>query len=224
MSRRDDHHLRNDRLPELSPRTLGRSLVAILVVLCTAGLAAEVAYLYVGIPGELAAFFSLSAETNLPTWVASCLLFSCAVVLFVIARDAERHVWHWRVLAILFAYISLDEAVEIHEHLGGLVDASGALYFSWVIPASVIVFVIGVVYVPFVTHLDRQVRRRFVLAGVIYVGGALVMELPLGWWTEQHGDDNLGYALMDWVEETMELAGASYFLVSLWRYRSERSQ
>jgi hypothetical protein len=127
------------------------------------------------------------------------------------------------VLVIVFAYMSLDEAVEIHEHLGGWIETGGLLYFDWVIPAAVLVLAVGIAYLRFLAHLDPQTRRRFVVAGALYVGGALLMELPLGWWTEQHGDDNLGYALMDWIEETLELAGASYFLVSLWQYRSDRS-
>jgi hypothetical protein len=211
----------------LTSRKLSRWLVILLFVTCTAGLVTEIAYLYIGIPAELAAFFSLSAEGNLPTWVASSLLLSCSLVLGSIAIDpacrVHRFRVHWWILAWIFLYMSLDEAVEIHEHLGGLVTAGGVLYFSWVIPAAAIVLALGLAYLPFLAHLDPIVRRRFVVAGSLYVGGALLMELPLGWWTEQHGDDNFGYAFMDWIEETLELVGASYFLVSLWNYRSEPS-
>jgi hypothetical protein len=41
------------------------------------------------------------------------------------------------------------------------------------------------------------------------------MELPLGWWAERAGDDNLGYGLLDWIEETLELAGTTTFLLAL---------
>lgn len=201
-------------------RLLGAGLFSVAV----AGLAAEIAYFHFELPGELAAFFSLSAEANLPTWYASVLLFSCGILLAAIARREaaarDRFHRHWAVLAAVFVYMSLDEAVEIHEHLGGIVEAGGVLYFSWVVPAAVIVVVVGVAYLPFLAHLDPRTRRRFVVAGGLYVGGALLMELPLGWWTEQHGSDNLGYALIDFVEETMELAGASWFLVGLWKHHS----
>jgi hypothetical protein len=118
--------------------------------------------------------------------------------------------------------VSLDEAAEIHEHLGGLVGTHGILYFDWVIPAAAVVVVLAAVYLPFMRALPRITRNRLVLAAAIYIGGALVMELPLGWWTERHGNDGLGYALIDWVEETLEMAGAAVALVSLLAYRRER--
>jgi hypothetical protein len=46
------------------------------------------------------------------------------------------------------------------------------------------------------------------------------MELPLGWWTERFGDDGLGYALIDWVEETLEMTGAAAALLVLLRHRA----
>ena len=57
-----------------------------------------------------------------------------------------------------------------------------------------------------------------VLAGI----GRAAMELPLGWWTEQHGSDNLVYALIDHVEEALELVGASLFLAALVEELGER--
>ena len=48
------------------------------------------------------------------------------------------------------------------------------------------------------------------------------MELPLGYWTERHGNDNLVYALIDLVEESLELLGVSLFLVALVEYLGAR--
>lgn len=190
-----------------------------VAALSLAGLGAEVGYYQAGLPGPVAAFFSLSFEQNLPTWYASCLLFSCAVMLGSIAYEVGRrngpHGPYWMGLSGVFAYISLDEAVEIHEHLGGIFETGGVLYFSWVIPAAGALVVLGLTFLPFLMRLPSDTRRRFVIAGCIYVGGALLMELPLGYWTERHGDENLTYGLLDWVEETLELLGASLFLVAL---------
>jgi hypothetical protein len=119
--------------------------------------------------------------------------------------------------------MSLDETAQIHERLNSLHVLShlrGVFYFGWIIPASVIVLLVGAAYLPFVFHLPKATRVRFIVAGVIYVGGALVMEMPLGAWATKHGEDNLGYALIDAVEETMEMVGASLFLVALLRHRA----
>jgi hypothetical protein len=89
-----------------------------------------------------------------------------------------------------------------------------------VIPAAIIVLVTGILFIPFLRALSPITRLRFVIAGVIYVGGALGMEIPLGAWTAHYGDDNLGYALIDFVEETMEIFGASFFLLAILDHRA----
>jgi hypothetical protein len=40
------------------------------------------------------------------------------------------------------------------------------------------------------------------------------VELALGYWTDLYGSSNHGYALIDWVEETMEMIGAGLFLAA----------
>jgi hypothetical protein len=173
----------------------------------------------------LIAFLSLSFEHNLPTWYAANLLLACAVALATVAirlaQSTARFRRHWWGLAIIFAYMSLDEAVSIHEYLGHLVRLSGVLYFSWVVPAAGILALFGVAYLPFVIHLPRRTRLEFIVAGTVYVGGALFMELPLGWWTERHGMENLGYATIDWVEEMLEVLGATLFFLSILRHRDK---
>jgi hypothetical protein len=171
---------------------------------------------------RLVPLFSLSYEQNVPTWFASCLLFACGVLLLLIGLDADGArpppKRYWYGLAAIFAYLSLDEFVGFHEHLSGLLELDGILYFSWVVPAGVIVAIAGTAFVPFLRRLPPRARRQFLIAGAIYVGGALGMELPLGWWTERAGNDNLVYALIDGVEESMELAGAMLFLLALVEY------
>jgi hypothetical protein len=212
----------------LSPTTLRRLLFWLLGLVATAGLSVELAHAFWrprGL-GPVLGFLSLSYEQNLPTWYASGLLLCCALVLAAIAREAALtgapHRRHWWGLAAAFLYMSLDEAAGLHEHLGGRLELQGVLYFDWVVPAGVAVGVFGLVYLPFLAHLPPRPRWRFLAAGAIYVTGALGMELPLGYWTERHGNDNLGYALIDFVEESLELLGVSLFLVALVEYLGAR--
>ncbi len=208
----------------LSLTTVRRLLVALLGLLICAGLLAE---LWDGLAqpeddSQWVAFFSLSYEENLPTWFSSGLLLACALVLASIAvakREARApYVGHWWGLAAAFLYISLDEIVQLHEHASAWFDVGGVLYFSWVIPGAIVVALFALSYWGFLAHLPRSVRHRFVLAGAIYVGGALGLELPLGYWTERAGNDNLTYGMIDLVEESLEMIGASLFLYSLLQY------
>jgi hypothetical protein len=204
-------------------RPLALGLAIASMALAFAGLIAELKYANGELSSEVTHFLSLSAEGNLPTWYATCLLFWCSLLLVENGQKAramgEPRARTWLLLAALFLYMSLDEAVEIHEYLGDLFDGQGILYFSWVIPASGFVVVVGALCARFVFGLPRQTRHRFIAAGALYVGGALGMELPLGLWVEQQGDDNLTYAVLDLIEETLELVGASLFVAALDAYR-----
>ncbi|ACY15567.1 hypothetical protein [Haliangium ochraceum] len=206
---------------QVSQHALRRALVGALIAIAALGLGAELAFYLGGVDSSLVPMLSLSYEANLPTWYASLLLFACALALAANAAGAKRSgaalAGRWRLLSALFLYISLDEAVGIHEHLGVL-ELGGVLYFSWVVPAAAAVLLLALIYLPFLARLPPATRRGFVLAGALYVGGALGMELPLGWWTERAGNDNLTYALIDFVEEALELTGATLFLFANLRH------
>ncbi|KYF71844.1 hypothetical protein BE17_18440 [Sorangium cellulosum] len=199
------------------------AMFAAMAAVASAGLAVEVLrpILRLSSRSGVVPLLSLSYEQNVPTWYTSSLLLACSLLLAVIATGAGRagaFARHWWGLAAAFLYISLDEVVELHEAASSWIELGGALYFSWVIPATVVVAVFALAYLRFLSHLPRDTRNRFVLSGCIYVAGALVLELPLGYWTEQAGSDNLVYALIDFVEESLEMLGVNLFLLSLVDY------
>lgn len=201
-------------------------LVAAGAAISVAGLAVELVHLRSHADtAEIALeLFSLSYEGNVPTWYASSLLLVCALLLAAIATEARGYRRHWWGLAAGFLFMSIDEAVEIHEHAGGHLDLGGVLYFDWVVPAAAVVALVVIAYLGFVRALPPRRQRWFVAAGAIYVGGAVGLELPLGWWTERAGPESAGYALIDWCEETLELLGVSLFalaLVERWQDRGE---
>ena len=198
------------------PFPLGRVLLTTTSVVVLLGLGAEIASAS-GVDSRLVGFFSLSVEGNLPTWYASSLLLACAALLGAMAHSATADRRHWGTLALIFVYLSLDEAAELHENLGGLFGTGGVLYFDWVIPAAVVCLLLAAVFLPFVWRLRRDVRNRIIAAGALYVAGALLLELPLGWWTERAGDDNAVYAFIDLIEESLELAGATLLADTLWK-------
>ncbi|KYF70454.1 hypothetical protein [Sorangium cellulosum] len=204
----------------LARARLRRALFAALAAVAGAGLAVEVLQpiLHLQNRSGVVPLLSLSYEQNVPTWYTSSLLLACSLTLAAIAAGARRaggFVKHWWGLCAAFLYISLDEVVEIHEAASSWIELGGVLYFSWVIPAAVVVAAFALAYLRFLARLPRDTRNRFLLAGGIYVTGALVLELPLGYWTEQAGSDNLVYGLIDFVEESMEMLGVNLFLLSL---------
>jgi hypothetical protein len=197
---------------ELPAAVVRRVLVIATVLVCLVGLCAELTRHLLGL-GDSAAVsvLSLSFEGNLPTWYASVLPLICAGLLGWISAGETRDRGHWRALALGFVAISIDEVVGLHELLSPLIDTDGALHFGWVIPAGALVLVLGLTYLGFLLRLPRETAKQFTLAGALYLTGALLLELPLGYWTERHGDDGLGYALIDWCEETLEFVGLTLF-------------
>lgn len=202
---------------QLPSPSLHRPLVALSLTFSALGLLAELLRSPLQL-GPLASLLSLSFEGNLPSWYASVLPLICAGLLAWISGDETSDRRHWQALALGFLAISIDEAVGLHELLSTLFTTSGALHFGWVIPAAILVLVLFLAFLGFLRrlhHLSPGTARRFVLAGALYVGGAVLFELPLGWWTARHGDENLGYYLIDWCEETLELAGLTLFAGAL---------
>ena len=203
-------------------------LIAVMAVIVAAGVLVEVLRpLYeLKTKSGVVPLLSLSYEQNVPTFYSAMLLLGCSLLLALIAAGArqngERFVRSWWVLSAGFLYIAVDEVLEFHEQLSTLYKLEGALFFSWIIPAAVVVVLLGVAYIPFLRALPRRIALRFLLAGTIYVGGAVVMELPLGHWTAQHGTDNLGYGLIDALEEALEMLGLNLFLLTLLDHLAER--
>lgn len=206
-------------------RALRRWLLLGVALVSALGLGVELAHAYHPTPlGEdLLAKLSLSYEGNVPTWFSSSLLLMCAIAAGVIAAARPPMHRHWWGMSFVAGWISLDETAEIHEHLSGHFHTGGVLYFDWVIPAAIVVLALALVYVPFVRKLAPTTRMRLVIAATVYIGGALVMELPLGWITEHSGMENIRYALVDWAEETMEMIGAALAFVALVRHRQEQA-
>ena len=205
---------------------LRRRLLIGVAIVAGLGLAAELLHAFAAFDlGEtLLPKLSLSYEQNLPTWFSSSLLLLCAIAAGAIAAARPAMRWHWWGMCAVAAWMSLDEAAEIHEHLSGHFNTGGVLYFDWVIPAAAILIALAFAFLPFVMRLEAQTRKRLIIAATIYVGGALFMELPLGWITETRGMENVGYALVDWVEETMEMIGAVLAFVALVQHRQEMTR
>lgn len=210
------------RVSQRASRRLRRPLWGAVAACALAGLGAEL--WHHAAPSRISAAalskLSLSFEANVPTWLASSLLLGSAITAILIAQDlAQLRRRSWMFVGALFAWASLDEVAELHENLGGLFDTGGVLYFDWVISAAILMLAAALALWPWLWGLPRATRRRFFWACAVYFTGAVLMELPLGWWTERAGPDSLGYALIDWVEESLELCGAALMLLALQTHR-----
>lgn len=198
-----------------------------IALLASAGLGTLMSvYLLPDFPGRdtFVELFTLDGELNVPTWYSSALLLVAAGLLGMIAWTARLEgaasVRSWAGLAVVFVYLSVDEAASIHErYLGALspLPERGVVLYGWVVPAAVFVMVLTVVYARFVFLLPPPVRRLAVAAAALYVGGALGLELVEAVLDEQ-GPRTIVFAGIAGLEDVLEMAGALVFIVALLRY------
>ena len=170
--------------------------------------------------------FALDREANVPTWFSSSILLASAAFLGWIAmnrRARQASFWrHWATLAFVFLFMSLDETAQIHEMLtrptSQLFDFGGVLYFSWVVPAGILMLVFGVVYLRFLRALPAETRNLFLLSGAVFLLGSLGMESVSALFATQHGKASVAYGLATSAEEFLEMAGIVIFLKALMEY------
>lgn len=169
----------------------------------------------------------MGIEHNIPTYFSSVIILIAALLLNTIATfkkgNGEAYALHWRILAIIFVYLSMDEMVGIHEMASGPTQkALGTRwllhYYAWVIPGSVLVLIFALSYFRFLLHLPLKSKLLFSIAGVIYVGGAIGMELVSNHYDKLYGVKNLTYHMIVTVEETLEMAGIILFIHALLDY------
>jgi len=219
-----------DAAVRIVSRTVITWLIGVTVLLVIAGTAAQlIRYntshdtLYGLIP-----LFDLGMEANIPTYFSSFILLTSALLLAVISvgesKSGSAFTKQWVVLAVGFFYLSLDESARIHELmirpmrdlLGNY--SQGVLYFAWVVPGMAIVLGLAVFFLKFLRSLDSVTMKYFVIGGIVYVGGAIGMEMVDGFVAARLGVDTLVYNLLIVVEEAGEMSGVLIFIAGLLRY------
>jgi hypothetical protein len=169
--------------------------------------------------------FEMGLESSLPTWYQSFAMLFSSVLLFVIAWAKRQvqgpYVRHWTFLAAIFLLFSLDEVAMFHERLGQTLgfffSGSGPLLYLWVVPGALFTLTVGLSYLRFLGHLPYDTRRLIILAGGIFVGGALGVEMICAWYEDNYGITFV-YRLLDTTEEILEKLGIVLFIYALLDY------
>lgn len=170
---------------------------------------------------------NLDSENNIPTWYSSSTLLLSALLLAVIGlankRKNDPFAFQWLGLAAIFLYLSLDEAASLHEmtrHLSKpMLEAvgyfHGFLYATWVVFGALFVLIVALAYLRFLAALPAQTRSLFLIAGTLFVGGAIGIESLSGRHAYFYGFENFGYTMYVACEEGLEMLGSVVFLYAL---------
>jgi hypothetical protein len=177
------------------------------------------------------ALFDSDAEANLPTWYSSITLLACSLMTGAIALsplgDDHRSARHWIGLSIVFFLATLDESVGLHEignaWLSDALDPGGLLFTPWVVPGVLFVVILAAAYRPFVADLPEPVRRLAVRGALVFVVGALGLEMIEGAIADTHGgEESFADGLVSAGQEFLEMLGVILIIEALTTYMAPR--
>jgi len=184
---------------------------------------------------DLLEIFNLNEEKNIPALYSALILLFSGVILYLISLNKrnpkDRYYHHWLWLSIIFFYLSLDEAISIHENfkVRFLLEKDNVLYNdSWVIIFSILVAIFIFSYRRFLLHLPWSTRKMFIISGGIYIFGCMGMEVVGSFTEEFYGKASMVHAMATTIEEFLEMIGIVIFIKTLLSYllclTSESSQ
>lgn len=178
-------------------------------------------------------WFDFNLESNVPTWFSVIILAFAAMLFFIIychkKRSLIKGAHYWLTLCFIFLFLSMDESVQVHEEVAKILQPSvgtklsGFLYWAWVVPYGVFVIAAAVYFLRFVVSLPVQTRNLFILAGGLYVFGALILEFPEGYFYLKYGLDHIYNRILYFVEELCEMSGVSVLIYALLNYMASNN-
>ena len=218
---------------KIKPKKTLKTLLSIICILLFMNVSALIFYYTVDISSfksfsnttlKLVKLFDFNQEVNVPTFYSAVTLFISSLLLFSITilnkRSGKSHL-PWLGLGFVFLFLTFDEFASLHELIIGVsretFNASGYFHYAWVIPYSLGLLILGLVYIPFLRKLAKNIRQLFLLSAAIFVSGAVGFEMLGGNVLQSQGVTPL-FAFFYTVEETFEMVGIAVFIYALLTY------
>ncbi len=177
---------------------------------------------------DYVAFIDLDIEQNLPTFYSSMAIEFCAILLCIIyisEKQQNQPATAWLGLAIVFAFLGIDESTKIHENLGDfvepMVNAEGVLYFPWVLPYGIAITIMAIIYIPWLKRLPLATAIRFIIAATLFLSGAIGFEILSATYADKYGTDSAPYTWTYTIEETLEMLAIMIFARALIQHISQ---
>ena len=162
------------------------------------------------------ATLDLDEEESFGTWFSATILLYASILAFhaaglARAMDGSLYRW-WIALGLAFGMMSVDEVVGVHELLNTIYGDS-----PWTIVGFIVFIVTGLCFLPFLWHYRWRTSGLLVVAGTIYISGAVGLEHISG-----TDINSLQYNMLTGLEEGLEMAGiilAIYTLLDFIHHR-----
>ncbi len=240
-----DRELSGDKSAGLKLNIPAKRITQVLVLIALfftlASVAGQFAKVNLGLGNlrGLVPMFTVGKEESIATWYSSAALLFCFALLVAIAVAKkianDRYFLHWAGLSVVFLYLSADESSSIHEQLGGGIgryvlratgiSQEGFLGRAWVVFGIGMVLIVTLVFLRFFIALPSETRRLFFVAGLLFVTGAIGLEMVAAFYLDLYGGGDNMTLVQDTVrtqvpnvEEFLEMLGVIVFLYALMSY------
>jgi hypothetical protein len=211
------------------PAKLVKGLVGIALLLSIFSLFAQALqhFSILKIPPKIVLFLNVDAERNFPTLYSAGLLLLCSILLYVIsaATRAKRQKLYWLGLSLIFAFLSADELLELHENINGLLRSRvqiGEAIFStgfWDGFSLLLFMTVSLAYFKFFLSLPPSVKRLFFIAAIVFVvGGAGIEFIGVNFLSHIYQQSSFLKEVISTAEEFLEILGTCLFIRSLLEY------
>jgi hypothetical protein len=173
--------------------------------------------------------FHFNVEGNIPSIYSAASIFFSAFLLWSISKlqieKKAKRTFYWKLLTLIFLFLAIDELISIHESFSddsrdllGNATAGGYFHFAWIVPYAVIFGFFALYIMKFMFQLPAATRNLFITAGIVFVSGAVGMEMIGGQYVFYNGKEGIQYALMITLEELLEMIGVVIFIYALGSY------
>lgn len=172
-------------------------------------------------------YFDFNTEGNFPALYSALALGLCSFILAMTSRlkkslAAKDH-QSWMFLSFIFLCLAFDEFCSVHELLNPILrkllqQPKGWLYFPWVTIGLAFTIIFLIFFRKFIYNLPSKIRTLLLIAGGLYLMGALGLEMINGYIVESMGFDNLVYGIISTIAELLEMLGVVIFIHGLLVY------
>lgn len=199
-----------------------RVLVGVGAVLLTMHLAAHLANGRVPGVSIVVGLFDVDDEQSLYTWYSATMLALTGTLAFGLATADRQHRVAWASMGLVGILASVDEVASMHERVAFALRAFFDVpLFFWVVPAAIATALAAPLAWKLIRGFHASLRRRLVVGGLVYVTGALVVEVFGGLIAESGSMESGAYWISTAVEEGFELGGV---LIVAWALLVELSR
>jgi len=199
---------------------------AIIACLALAHFCSALLVLTIGKGNTLWQFTSMGGESNLPATFSAFATLVAALITLLVSRvefDVSNR-RSWVVIALVLIFMAFDEAATIHERIKRLLPGNETLGLGWIIIYGAFLLPLGIYLFRFWLRLPASTRWGLMLAAVVFLSGAVGMELVerslLTPGLENRYEEylRLPLVLSIMVEEVLEKLGIAILIFTLFRY------